>query len=350
MSRRGRGSVVRIGAAAGATAVAAWAATRWATTRWSATRAPQRAAERAPERAAERPAPRRAAREHRGRPVLRLVEPPPRPHHRAGSGTPLVLLHGITGTWRMWEPLLPHLEPHHDVLALTLLGHRGGAPLADGAEASLDALVDAVATELDRLGIDRAHLAGNSLGGWVAIELARRGRARSLVLFSPAGAYRSRRRLAGVTRGIGLSLAVLNRLLPHVDRIVARPRLRRALLWSQVAHPERVPADVVASMLRASAGATIAAPLLRVLGCTPLPPLPIERDYPIRLVWAEPDRMIPFAHFGAPMLAKLPGAELIRQRGIGHVPMSDDPQLVARLITEVTTAADMPRASAGPAG
>lgn len=317
MSRRGHGTVVRVGALAGAAAAAAGA---WAVQR-------RRAAARAQ------------------RPALRLVEPTAEVTalHRSGSGTPLVLLHGITGTWQVWAPLLPQLEPHHDVLALTLLGHSGGPPLAAGVEASLETLVDGVEAELDRLGVAKAHLVGNSLGGWVAIELARRGRARSLVLFSPAGANRSPRRLAAVTFGIRAGLALAPRLLPHVDRIAARPRLRAALLWSQVAHPDRVPADAVASMLRASTDATIAGPLLRVLGGTPLDPLPAERDYPVRLVWAEPDRMIPFRHFGEPMLAKLPGAELVRQPGIGHVPMTDDPELVSRLITEVTAAADRER-------
>lgn len=315
MNRRGRGTVVRAVAVTGALAGAAAGA--WALRRRA-----------------------RAAADFQAEPVLVAAGAPATPSHREGSGTPLVLLHGITGTWRHWEPLLPYLTPHHDVLAVTLGGHSGGPALADGLAPSVDALVDGVEAELDRLGIDTAHLVGNSLGGWVAIELARRGRARSLVLFSPAGAYNSKRQMATVTTSIAAALAVLARIAPRLDTLVCRPATRRALMFTQVAHPENVAPEVAADTLRASLGATIAAPLLRVLLDTPLDPLPADHRYPIRLVWAQPDRVIPFAQFGAPMLDKLPGAELIRQHGIGHVPMSDDPPLVSRLITDVTTAVD----------
>jgi pimeloyl-ACP methyl ester carboxylesterase len=108
-----------------------------------------------------------------------------------GSGTPLVLPHGLSGTWRVWTPILPLVETHHAVFALTLPGHAGGPPLPAEDPPSVAALVDGVAAELDRLGIDKAHFAGNSLGGWISLELARRGRARSVVLFGPAGAWRA---------------------------------------------------------------------------------------------------------------------------------------------------------------
>src|ERR1700752_4614653 len=109
------------------------------------------------------------------------------PVHRAGTGTPLLLLHGVGAIWRAWSPVLPYLEPHHDVIAPTLAGHGGGPPLDSGIAPSVHALADSLEAELDRLGLQQVHIAGNSLGGWLGIELARRGRAKSLVLFSPAG-------------------------------------------------------------------------------------------------------------------------------------------------------------------
>nr|WP_203457333.1 alpha/beta fold hydrolase [Mycolicibacterium sp. CBMA 361] len=111
------------------------------------------------------------------------------PLHRGGSGTPLLLLHGIGAIWRAWSPVLEFLEPHHDVIAPTLRGHGGGLSLDRGIEPSLSALADGVEQDLDRLGLHQVHVVGNSLGGWLAIELARRGRAQSLVLLSPAGAW-----------------------------------------------------------------------------------------------------------------------------------------------------------------
>jgi pimeloyl-ACP methyl ester carboxylesterase len=104
------------------------------------------------------------------------------PFHRGGAGTPLVLLHGFSDTWRAWEPVLPALERRHEVLALTLPGHAGGPPL-DGD------LVDALERSLDEAGVGSAHFAGNSLGGYLSFQLAARGRADSVVALAPAGGW-----------------------------------------------------------------------------------------------------------------------------------------------------------------
>ena len=100
----------------------------------------------------------------------------------------------------------------------------------------------------------------------------------------------------------------------------------------------------MAAYIRAGALAPVVVPLLREIPLRQVQPLPADRDYPVRLVWADRDRVLPFAGFGAAMLERIPGAELIRLRDVGHVPMSDDPARVAELILQVTTAVD--RASA----
>src|SRR5689334_6823259 len=97
------------------------------------------------------------------------------PQHRGGSGPPLVCLHGFLDTWRSWQLALLLLERCHDVLAPTLPGHAGGEPLNEGVHDGL--LADGVERAMDVAGIDRAHFAGNSLGGFVALQLAVRGRA-----------------------------------------------------------------------------------------------------------------------------------------------------------------------------
>ena len=107
--------------------------------------------------------------------------------HRGGMGSPLVCLHGFMDTWRTWELVLPMLEREHDVLALTLPGHAGGPPI-DG-PISTDAFVDAVERSMDAAAVRLAHLVGNSLGGYVAFQLAARGRAASVVAFAPAGGW-----------------------------------------------------------------------------------------------------------------------------------------------------------------
>src|SRR5919199_1120747 len=110
------------------------------------------------------------------------------PVHRGGSGPPLVLLHGFISTWCTWKLVLPALERRHEVLAPTLAGHAGGPPtdaairdppLADHVERATD----------EAAGFETAHIAGNSLGGFVALQLAARGRARSVVALAPAGGW-----------------------------------------------------------------------------------------------------------------------------------------------------------------
>src|SRR3954468_5056067 len=108
------------------------------------------------------------------------------PSHRGGSGAPMVCLHGFMDTWRTWELVLPALERRHDVLAPTLPGHAGGPPLTELTDTTLP---DAVERAMDDAGFATAHIAGNSLGGWVALQLAARGRAESVVALAPAGGW-----------------------------------------------------------------------------------------------------------------------------------------------------------------
>jgi pimeloyl-ACP methyl ester carboxylesterase len=272
------------------------------------------------------------------------------PSHRAGTGTPLLLLHGIGAIWRAWSPVLPYLEPHHEVIVPTLHGHAGGPPLDSQVAPSVQALVDGIEEELDRLGLRKVHIAGNSLGGWIGIELARRGRAQSLVLLSPAGAWRSPRRLRVTTHGVRFSLGALARYSSRAEAIAERRLLRWTMLAGQVAHPHRVPRESLVTYIHASGQSPVVDPLLRVLHLNPVDPLPVDRDYPVRLVWAERDRVLPFKHFGSPMLERLPGAELIRLSGVGHVPMSDDPARVAELILQVTRTVDSAAVSAQRGG
>lgn len=262
------------------------------------------------------------------------------PQHRSGSGSPLLLLHGIGSIWRAWTPVLPYLEAQHDVIAPTLPGHGGGAPFDPTNRPSIASVADALELQLDDLGLQQVHIAGNSLGGWLGIEMARRGRARSLVLFSPAGAWRSQRSIEIRSTAIGLSISALSGSASIADMLSLNPAMRWLMLAPQVAHPMRFPADVLSASIRASAISPIVAPLLREIPHGQVQPLPNSRDYPVRLVWGNDDRVLPFTGFGEPMMRRLPGAELLRVDGFGHVPMTDDPARVAELILEVTGPVD----------
>jgi pimeloyl-ACP methyl ester carboxylesterase len=255
---------------------------------------------------------------------------------RVGSGPPLVLLHGLTGTCRIWAPVLEPLARCHDVFAPTLPGHVGGPPI-DG-EVSARAIADGVERIMDAAGLDRAHIAGNSLGGWMAVELGRRGRALTVVALSPAGSWTSRRDLQKViaTMAAGQWL-MANRTRLGVESLLRRPRSRRAILRGSMEHGERLPAGAAVEMAADAAQCPAVPPFLRwIRTADPLGPA-ARQPYRVRIAWAERDRLIPFERFGVPFLAAADGAEHVTMPGVGHVPMYDDPELVARTILEVTT-------------
>lgn len=255
-----------------------------------------------------------------------------------GSGTPLVLLHGINGSWRIWRPVLAGLQERHAVFAPTLIGHRGGPTLAPGPN-GIDPIADDLEGRLDAAGIAKAHLVGNSLGGWLALELAARGRASSVVAFAPAGTYTKDRDL----RRVGMLLKMAKRSANNktVHKLMANPRYRRLLLRSAMERGDLIPAGDVVGMSADLAACTMLDGLLASLAVTgPTRELKVPAETPIRIVWPVKDRTIPFPRYGHPWTQVLPHAELMMVSGVGHVPMYDDPGLVVRTVLEFTDRVD----------
>jgi pimeloyl-ACP methyl ester carboxylesterase len=260
--------------------------------------------------------------------------------YRSGSGEPLVLIHGFSCTRLVWRPVLAPLERDHEVLALNLAGHVGGPQLEPATEPSLSALTAAVERDMDAAGFQTAHLVGNSLGGWIALELARRGRARSVVALSPAGGWeagsRDERRLR---RLFTRSHRFLRALMPRIDPLMRRPRLRRALLWQAVAFGERVPPAVAAQLSRDSLGCAIYFPLLDAI-LREGPPQTFDGiSCPVLLAWGTRDRILPAPRYSGRLRAMLPAARWLELEGLGHIPTFDDPELVATTIREFTASA-----------
>lgn len=253
--------------------------------------------------------------------------------HRGGSGEPLVLIHGIGSSWRSFTPIIPALELRHDVLALSLPGY-GESPAMPG-EPTVPALADAVEAELDAAGLDTPHLVGNSLGGWIAAELARRGRARSVVGISPAGLWTPRERAYGVQSLKG-TRRTAQLLAPHADRLMRSAALRTAIFGQVVARGWRLEPHEAAYALRAVANspsfdgtlAWLARGERTVEGLT-------ELAVPLLVAWGTRDLLLPLRQ-ARRWTALVPDAELRELPRLGHVPMSDDPELVARTILEFT--------------
>lgn len=258
---------------------------------------------------------------------------------RSGAGEPLILLHGIGGELCVWEPVLDPLARRMDVIAVDLPGFGRSPALPEAVAPTPFALADAIAALLDELGVDSAHVAGNSLGGWIALELARRNRARSVTVFSPGGAWRSNVRYATMAVAMDVGLTLIDALGDRVERVALSPRGRRLFGRLACEHPERLNPEEFLADIRALRSTPVLKNLMHALRATPIRPMP-SPTCPIRIVWARRDRVVPFRHFGEPLLDRLPTAELVVIDGVGHVPMIDRPRLVAKLILDVTSAVD----------
>lgn len=254
---------------------------------------------------------------------------------RAGSGEPLLLLHGILCSERVWSTVVPLLSTHHEVIAPTLLGHQGG-PSATARPGRLEHIVDELERLLDSLDIERAHIAGNSLGGWIAIELARRGRALTVCALSPAGAWDSASPTAAKRPRILLAaIHDTRRSRPMLPLLAYSKRFRRWALRNTALHGERVGRDAFLGLADDTLGCELAEDLLlstNQLASLDPPPCPIT------IAWSAADRIFPVAVNGTRARQLIPGARFIVLDDVGHVPMLDDPQLVASTILAVSTA------------
>ena len=251
----------------------------------------------------------------------------------------MVLLHGATASWRAWRPVLERLEAAHDVWAPTLAGHHGGPPISVVPPLVIEGIVDDICARMDELGWSRAHVVGNSLGGWVALELARRDRALSVVALSPAGAWELPRDLKSLLRLFRAGKVLGSWTAVH--RITRIPWVRRVVLHNVSERPDRMSATAVGDMFADMANCDVLDTML--LGASRAGPIrPFDDlDVPIRIAWGAVDRTLPFERYGRPMLAAVPQAEYVVLPGVGHVPMWDDPTLVAETVLEVSVQADV---------
>ena len=254
------------------------------------------------------------------------------PSHRGGSGPPLVCLHGFTDTWRTWDLVLPALERHHEVLAPTLPGHAGGPALP--AEVRASVLADAVERAMDAAGFATAHLAGNSLGGYVALQLAARGRARSVVALAPAGGWAAGDESFRDTLAFFMTMQEqLAAVAPYADAIAATRDGRRRATQFITTRFEHIPPALVAHLIRGAAGCTGAAALIA---------LALREGYdldaaaiacPVRVVWGTADRLLPWPSAAERFRSDwLPHADWVELDGAGHCPQLDVPVEAAQLI------------------
>lgn len=247
-------------------------------------------------------------------------------------------VHGFIDTWRTWELVLPRLEREYEVLAPALPGHAGGPPLA--AEPDSTALVEGVERAMDEVGWDTAAVVGNSLGGYVALQLAARGRARSVVVFAPAGGWEDGDPIMEERfEHFRTTLDLARVAAPYADEAVSSPEgRRRATLYTTV-NFEHIPAELLAHQIRGVA-ACDGAEALMALARREGYPVDLERiDCPVRIVWGTEDKLLTWPRAAVRYREGLPSAEWIELPGVGHCPQLDVPVEAAELILGFTSSA-----------
>ncbi|HXD54791.1 MAG TPA: alpha/beta fold hydrolase [Solirubrobacteraceae bacterium] len=258
--------------------------------------------------------------------------------YRAGSGEPLLLLHGFTGAWHHWRPLLGELAARYDVVAPTLAGHDGGKPLPAGTAMSFASSADLLEEHMDELGLDTAHVVGNSMGGGLALELAKRGRARSVVALAPAGGWTpgdgEARRLG---RFFARQLRLTRATAPRMATIFRRPSVRRLAMRDIMRHGELVSPAEALDLAQSSLRCSVAEQAIRALAEDREDLVLRDLDRiacPVRLASPQFDRVLPAERHAPRYRREIPGVDAVTLPGCGHVPMWDDAALVTRTITE----------------
>jgi pimeloyl-ACP methyl ester carboxylesterase len=273
-------------------------------------------------------------------------------YDRVGSGPPLVLLHGVGHRRQAWTAVVNLLRNRRELIMIDLPGHGESPPLELKGREPVQAMAEDVIAFFDELGLDRPHVAGNSLGGALALIAGSEGRAATVTGLSPAGFWVNRRQFSyakAIFKIMEVTGAGIQRSAPGLPRY----RAGRALMFASVVSrpsrlsPEQADADARAfTRARDAVNAIVDTPLWFTAS--------IPDQVPVTIAWGTKDRLL------LPSQAKVAQRQLPRARhlplpGCGHVPMTDDPALVAQVLLDgstlqtATEPATPKPAAAGPA-
>jgi pimeloyl-ACP methyl ester carboxylesterase len=261
------------------------------------------------------------------------MRPAPTPLVRKGSGEPVLLVHAFSLSHHAWRDVVDQLAEKHDVLAVTLAGHWGG-PTVPWRSASIARYTDELERTMDEHGWETAHIVGNSIGGWIAFELEKRGRARSVTAIAPAGGWR---RISVGSILVGLRFLLMFPILAVGgllgERAFAFKSVQRMLMKTVVDDLAAVSAEASADVLRASTHcASYLATLWAIARDGGITGLDAVRA-PTLLALCARDVIVPPRRYGTMFLEQLPAhAERVTLPNVGHVPMLENPALVAETI------------------
>jgi pimeloyl-ACP methyl ester carboxylesterase len=253
-------------------------------------------------------------------------------YDRTGTGEPLVLIHGLGHRRQGWDAVLPRLAFERDVIAVDLpaMGESRVAPVGD-----YRAMADMVEKLFGELGLDRPHVAGNSLGGLIALELASRGAVRSATALSPAGFWNTPERMwcTAVFRIAGF----LGARLPDgiLDRVIANPVARVSLCGLFFGRPSRHAAADLKRDLRGLGREHRPAIDAALAECDSWPVPQPASGVPTTIAWGGRDLTL-FPHQARRARRAFPAARFVPLPGLGHVPMGDDSDRIAAVLLEAS--------------
>lgn len=253
-----------------------------------------------------------------------------------GAGEPVLLLHPFLMSSYVWHRVAPQLAAteRFEVFAPSMAGHNGG-PRNRSWFLDTNVLADHVERQLDKLGWQTAHIVGNSLGGWVAFELERRGRARTLTAIAPAGGWHrwspvKYEIVAKFVAGgpVWLTAKLLGRRalrLPFARQLASVPISATAVGVSDEEYLE-----IIDDVTHCPAYYQLLLKALLLPGLLEL----TENQIPTQLVVCERDRVLPHPRFSKRFVRHVPGIDVTHLDGVGHIPMFEAPERVTALIIE----------------
>lgn len=248
---------------------------------------------------------------------------------RQGSGEPLVLVHGVGHHLQAWQPVVERLTDF-DVLAVDSPGFGRSPALPSGVTPTVWAYADAFEALFAEQGLDRPHVAGNSMGGAISLELARRGAVRSATALSPAGFWTSGERKYAQT-SLGALAGMPRPLRPAVVKAAQTAAGRRVLLAQLVKRPADVPAQEAVSTLHDAWAAPAFAGALKAFDGYEFTAGHELDGVPVSVGWGDSDRLLPYGRQAPRARAALPKARHVTLDA-GHLPYTDCPDAVASLI------------------
>lgn len=251
-------------------------------------------------------------------------------HEIRGEGPPLLLVHGVVHRRHAWDPVLDLLTPHRRVITVDLPGHGASPEMPPGPDA-LRIGVELMAEFLEQVSPgEKVHVAGNSLGGWFALEAAAEGLVASATALSPAGFFANPLDQARAVNTFRALRWATRRLGGKRDALLETAAGRTVGMGVFLAKPWRTPPEIA----KIDAAALLTNTVIdRGLGADFAFSPQVDPAVPITVAWGRRDLVLPCWEARG-VRRVFPQAEVTVYPGLGHVPMHDDPRLVARILLD----------------